>query len=88
LPCRPEGCTRTLESSRTLNSVRTCCHDVWTDATLNWSKLLDTDGSPDVIATSSRHMLLIDERPDALLGCPDGNQGSDFSELESTQNLP
>jgi hypothetical protein len=41
-------------------------------------RLLDTDGHPDYIATSSRHMLLTDERPDASLGHPDGNKGSDF----------
>lgn len=44
LPRRPDGCTITLESSRTLKSIRTCCHDVRTDATFNCSKLLDTDG--------------------------------------------
>jgi hypothetical protein len=40
-----------------------CCHDVRTDATLNCSNLLDTDG------------------------LPDGSLGSDFSDLESAQNL-
>jgi len=33
---------------------------------LNYSKLLDIDGSPDGIATSSGQMLLIDERLDVL----------------------
>jgi hypothetical protein len=33
-------------------------------------------------------MLLIDERPKALLGRPDRNKGFDFSELQSAQNLP
>jgi hypothetical protein len=37
---------------------------------------------------ASGRMLLTDERPDAVLGHPDGNKGSDFSELEFTQNLP
>jgi len=43
---------------------------------------------------SSRHwwvsgrMLLTDECSDILLGRPDGNKGSDFSELEFAQNLP
>jgi hypothetical protein len=56
--------------------------------TLNCLKLLDTDGSPDGIATSSEQMLLTDECLNALLGHPDGNMGYDFSDLESTQNLP
>jgi hypothetical protein len=41
-------------------------------------KLLDTDESPDGIATSSGRMLLIDEHPDALLGLPDKNKGFNF----------
>jgi hypothetical protein len=32
---------------QTLMNVRTCCHDVRTDATLNSSNLLDTNGCPD-----------------------------------------
>jgi hypothetical protein len=68
--------------------VRTCCGDVQKDATLNCSKLFDTDGHPNGIATLSRRMLLTDERLDALLGRPDRNKGSDFFELESTHNLP
>jgi hypothetical protein len=64
------------------------CHDVRRDATLNYSNLLDTDGRPDDIATTSGHMLLTDKRPDALLDRRDRKKGSDFSELESTQNLP
>jgi hypothetical protein len=80
LPRRPDGCTRTLESSRTLKSVRT-------DATLNCSKLLDTNGSSDGIAMLSRQMLLTDERLDLLQGRPDGNKGFDDFELESAQNL-
>jgi len=53
LPRRPDGCTWTLDSFGTLKSI----HDVRTDATLNCSKLLDTDGSSDDIATSSGWML-------------------------------
>jgi hypothetical protein len=68
-------------------SVRTCCSDVQTDVTLNCSKLLDTDGRLDGIATSSGQMLLTDERSDALLGRFNRNKGSNFSELESAQNL-
>jgi hypothetical protein len=52
LPCRPDECTGTLKS------VRTCCHDVWTYANLNCSKLLNTDGRPDGFATLSGQMLL------------------------------
>jgi hypothetical protein len=73
---------------RTLMSVRTCYHDVRMDATLNYSNLLDTDGRPDDITTSFGRMLLTNEHLDALLGHPNRNKGFDFSELESTQNLP
>jgi hypothetical protein len=52
LPRRPHKCTRTLETSQTLKSVRTCCHDVRRDATLNYLKLLDTDGRLNGIARS------------------------------------
>lgn len=72
----------------TLMSVRTCCHDVRMDATLNYSNLLDTDGCPDDITTSSGRMLLTDEHPDTLLDHPNRNKGSDLSKLEFTQNLP
>jgi hypothetical protein len=65
-----------------------CCHDVWTNANLNSSNLLDTDGSPDVIIPSSERMLLSNECLDALLGRPDENKVSDFSEFESVQKLP
>jgi hypothetical protein len=54
---------------------------------LDSSKLLDTDGSPDGIAMSSGRMLLADERPDVILSRLDGCLGSNFSDLESTQNL-
>jgi hypothetical protein len=57
------------------------CHYVRTDATLNSSKLLDTDGGPKGIATFSRRMSLTDEGSDASLGCLDRNMGS-------AQNLP
>jgi hypothetical protein len=48
---RIHWCTWTLDSSGILKSV-------WMDASLNSSKLLDTDGSPDEITTSSGWMLL------------------------------
>jgi hypothetical protein len=54
----------------TLMSVRTCCWDVRTDATLNNLKLPDTYG-----------------HPDGWLDLPGGSLGSDFSNLESAQNL-
>jgi hypothetical protein len=63
-------CEEKPNSSRTLKSVWTCCHDVRTNATLNYSKLFDTDGCPDT-----------------WLGHPNGNLRSNFSKLESTQNL-
>jgi hypothetical protein len=69
-------------------SIWTCCHDVQTDATLNCLNLLDTDRRPDGITTLSGRMLLTNERLNALLGRPDGNKGSEFSELEYAQNLP
>jgi hypothetical protein len=50
-------------------------HDVRTDSTLNYSKLLDIDRSPDGIANVSGRMLVTDERPDALLCRPDGKLG-------------
>jgi hypothetical protein len=65
-------------------SVRTCCHDVRTDATLNCSNLLGIDGRLDGLAMSSGRMLLTDERLDALLGRHDGNNGSKFSVLKSS----
>jgi hypothetical protein len=55
-PRRPDGCTGTLGSSRTLKSVRTICHYIRTDANLNYSKLLDTDGRPDGKFSSSGQM--------------------------------
>jgi hypothetical protein len=45
-------------------------------------------GGQTVLPRRPGGILLTDERPDALLSCPDGNMGSDFSELESVQNLP
>jgi len=47
LPHRLDRCIWTLDSSWTLNSVRTICHYVRTDAILNNLKFLDTDGRPD-----------------------------------------
>jgi hypothetical protein len=55
---------------------------------LNNTKLLDTDGGLDDITTSSERMLLTDECLDAFRSHPDGSLGSNFSELESVQNLP
>jgi hypothetical protein len=49
---------------------------------------VDIDGCLDGITMSSERMSLTDEHPDALLGRPDENMGSDFSELESAQNIP
>jgi hypothetical protein len=69
LPRRLDGCTWTLDSSRTLNSGRTICHYVRTDAILNSSKFLDTDGRPNKKFSSFGRMLLTDE-------CPDGNTTS------------
>jgi hypothetical protein len=69
LPRRPYGCTWTLDSSRTLNSIRTIYHYVQTDAILNSLKFLDTDGRSDGKFSSSGRMLLTDE-------CPDGNTTS------------
>jgi hypothetical protein len=43
ISCRPDECTRMLKYSRTLNSGRTICHYVRTDATLNSSKFLDDE---------------------------------------------
>jgi len=64
LPRHPDGYTWTLDSSRTLNSGRVIYHYVRTDAILNNSKFLDTDGRPDGKFPSSGRMLLIDERLD------------------------
>jgi len=47
LPHRPDGCTWTLDSFGTLKNVRMRCWDVQTDASLNSSNLVDTDGHPD-----------------------------------------
>jgi hypothetical protein len=77
-PHRPDGlqlsshiCVwdRNHIACRTLNSVRTVWHYVWTDAILNSSKFLDTDECPDKKFSSSKRMLLIDE-------CSDGNTTS------------
>jgi hypothetical protein len=64
LPRHPDGCTWTLDSSRTLNSVRMIWHYVWKDAILNSSKFLDTDERPDGKFLSSGRMLLTDEHSD------------------------
>jgi hypothetical protein len=72
-----------LDSSRILDSGWTICHYVQTDATLNSSKLLDTDGRLDGKFSSSVWMLLIDERPDGIPCCPDGCKGAELTDLNS-----
>jgi hypothetical protein len=52
----------------------------------NW-KFLNTDEHPDRKFSLFGRMLLTDERPDIMLSRPDGSLESDFSELESAQNL-
>jgi hypothetical protein len=49
---RPNGCIGTVKSPRTSNSGQTICYYVRTNATLNSSKILDTDGHPDGFASS------------------------------------
>jgi hypothetical protein len=69
-----------LDSSRTLNSGWTICHNVWTNATLSSSKLLDTNGCPDGKFSLSGWMLLTDE-------CPDVCKGTELTDLNSAQSL-
>jgi hypothetical protein len=59
----------------TLDCVRTCCWDIRTDATLNSSKLLETDGSLDGITTSSEQMLLDWWASGRLTGTSEQKQG-------------
>jgi hypothetical protein len=49
LPRHLNGCTWTHDSSGTLKSIQPRCCDVRTNASLNSLKLLDTDGSSDVL---------------------------------------
>jgi hypothetical protein len=63
-PRRLDGSTWTLDSSWTLNSVRAICQYVRTDAIMNSSKFIDTDGRPDGKFSSSGWMLLTEERLD------------------------
>jgi hypothetical protein len=63
---------KTLGSYRTLKSVRMICHYVQTDAILNYSRLLDTDGRPDRKFSSSERMLLTEERPEGIPRRSDG----------------
>jgi hypothetical protein len=58
-------------------------HSIRTDATVNSSKFLNSDGRPDGIDTSSGRMLLTEERLDALLSRLDGNLGSNIREINS-----
>jgi hypothetical protein len=74
-------------SSRTLKSVRTIYHYVRTDANLNRSKLLDTDGRPDGKFSSSGQMLLTEERPDEIPRRSDGCKGIELTDLNSPQSL-
>jgi hypothetical protein len=63
------------------------CHYVWTDANLNCSKLLDTDGRPDGKFSSSGWMLLTDELLDGIPRLPDGCKGIELIDLNSAQSL-
>jgi hypothetical protein len=74
-----------LNSFRTLNSGWTICHYVMTDAILNCSKFLDTDGRLDGKFSSSGWMLLTDEHLDVILSRLDESLRSDFSELKSAK---
>jgi hypothetical protein len=87
LPRHLDGCTWTLDDSRILNSGRTIFHYVQTDATLNSSKLLGTDGGPDRKFSSSERMLLTDERPDGIPHRPDGCKRTELTDLNSAQSL-
>jgi hypothetical protein len=63
------------------------CHYIRTDATLNSSKLLDTDGHPDRKFSSSGRMLLTNERPDGIPHCLDGCKGTELTDLNSAQSF-
>jgi hypothetical protein len=76
-----------LYSSRTLNSSWMICHYVRTDATLNSSKLLDTQGRQDGKFWSSGWMLLTEEHPDGIPHRPDGCKGTELTDLNSAQSL-
>jgi hypothetical protein len=71
---------------RTLKSVRTICHYVRTDANLNCLKLLDTDGRPNGMFSSSRRMLLTDERSNGIPRRSDGCKGTELTNLNSAQS--
>jgi hypothetical protein len=58
LPRHPDRCTWTQDSSWTLNSGWMIYHYIRTDAILNSSKFLDTDGRPDGKFSSFRRMML------------------------------
>jgi hypothetical protein len=77
----------TLGSSRTLKSIQTICHYVRTDANLNYSKLLGTDGLPNGKFSSSGWMLLSDEHLDGIPRLPDGCKGTELTDLNSAQSL-
>jgi hypothetical protein len=84
---RLDGFTGTLGSSQTLKSVRTICHYVQMDATLNCSKLLDIDGSPDRKFSSFRWMFLTDECPEEIPRRPDKCKGTELTYLNFAQSL-
>jgi hypothetical protein len=63
------------------------CHYVWTDAILNYSKLIDTDGRPDEKFSSSEWMSLSDERLDGIPRRPNGHKGIELTDLNSAQSL-
>jgi hypothetical protein len=54
------------------------------DTTLNSSKLLDTDGRPDRKFSSSRRMLLTEERPDGIPRRTNGCMGTELTNLNSS----
>jgi hypothetical protein len=70
-----------------MKSIQTICHYVKTDANLNCSKLLDTDGHPDGKFSSFGWMLLTDERLDGIPRRLDGCKGTELTDLNSTQSL-
>jgi hypothetical protein len=63
------------------------CHYVQTDAILNDSKFLDTNGRPDEKFSSSGRMLLTNKRPDGIPRRPDGCKGTELTDLNSAQSL-
>jgi len=79
LPWHPDGCKLSSHSMSTKES--------WNLLELWWvfGRVAMTSGQ---MQPWTVRLLDTDGRPDAWLGCPNGNMGSDFYELESSQNLP